>query len=48
VLFHAPAVVGRDGIDALASGTMAALTARLSHVASEPVGPDRADIYRRK
>jgi diaminohydroxyphosphoribosylaminopyrimidine deaminase / 5-amino-6-(5-phosphoribosylamino)uracil reductase len=45
VLFHSPMVVGADGIEALASGPMAALSARLKQVSSEAVGPDREDRY---
>jgi diaminohydroxyphosphoribosylaminopyrimidine deaminase / 5-amino-6-(5-phosphoribosylamino)uracil reductase len=47
VLFHSPKIVGPDGIDALATATMEALTGRLKHIASEPVGADRQDIYER-
>jgi diaminohydroxyphosphoribosylaminopyrimidine deaminase/5-amino-6-(5-phosphoribosylamino)uracil reductase len=41
VLFYSPKTVGPDGIDALASGAMEALTRRLKQVSSEPVGADR-------
>jgi diaminohydroxyphosphoribosylaminopyrimidine deaminase/5-amino-6-(5-phosphoribosylamino)uracil reductase len=34
VLFHSPKIVGADGIEALASGAMAALSARLKQVSS--------------
>jgi diaminohydroxyphosphoribosylaminopyrimidine deaminase/5-amino-6-(5-phosphoribosylamino)uracil reductase len=47
VLFHAPSVIGQDGIAALAPQAMAALTRRLKRVTSEAVGPDREDIYQR-
>jgi diaminohydroxyphosphoribosylaminopyrimidine deaminase/5-amino-6-(5-phosphoribosylamino)uracil reductase len=47
VLFHSPKIVGADGVDALAPATMEALTERLKHVSSEPVGADRQDIYER-
>jgi diaminohydroxyphosphoribosylaminopyrimidine deaminase / 5-amino-6-(5-phosphoribosylamino)uracil reductase len=47
VLFHAPTIVGPDGIDALAKSAMAALTARLKQVTSAPVGADRQDNYGR-
>jgi diaminohydroxyphosphoribosylaminopyrimidine deaminase/5-amino-6-(5-phosphoribosylamino)uracil reductase len=47
VLFHSPKVVGADGVDALATATMEALTGRLKQVASEPVGADRQDVYER-
>ena len=46
-LFHSGKVVGAGGIDALDAGAMAALTERLKHVRSEPVGPDRQDFYER-
>jgi diaminohydroxyphosphoribosylaminopyrimidine deaminase / 5-amino-6-(5-phosphoribosylamino)uracil reductase len=48
MLFHAPTVVGADGIDALAPGAMAALTGRLTQIASETVGADRLDHYGRE
>jgi diaminohydroxyphosphoribosylaminopyrimidine deaminase / 5-amino-6-(5-phosphoribosylamino)uracil reductase len=48
VLFHSPIAVGADGVEALASHTMAALTRRLRRVASEPVGADRQDTFERK
>jgi len=48
VLFHAPTVVGADGIEALASDAMAALTSRLKHLSSEPVGADQQDTYTRE
>jgi diaminohydroxyphosphoribosylaminopyrimidine deaminase/5-amino-6-(5-phosphoribosylamino)uracil reductase len=47
ILFHSPIIVGADGIEALASGAMAALTHRLRRVSSEPVGADRQDIFAR-
>jgi diaminohydroxyphosphoribosylaminopyrimidine deaminase/5-amino-6-(5-phosphoribosylamino)uracil reductase len=47
VLFHSPHIVGSDGVHALATASMKALTERLRHVASEPIGPDRQDIYER-
>jgi diaminohydroxyphosphoribosylaminopyrimidine deaminase/5-amino-6-(5-phosphoribosylamino)uracil reductase len=47
VLFHSPKIVGADGLDALATATMEALTGQLRHVLSEPVGADRQDIYER-
>jgi diaminohydroxyphosphoribosylaminopyrimidine deaminase / 5-amino-6-(5-phosphoribosylamino)uracil reductase len=46
-LFHSGKVIGADGLDALDGGSMAALTQRLRHVKSEPVGPDRQDFYER-
>ena len=48
VLFHAPTIVGPDGVDALATGAMEALTGRLKLVGSEPVGPDRQANYARE
>jgi diaminohydroxyphosphoribosylaminopyrimidine deaminase / 5-amino-6-(5-phosphoribosylamino)uracil reductase len=48
VLFHAPAIVGSDGVDALATDAMEALTQRLKQVSSEPVGPDRQVNYARE
>jgi diaminohydroxyphosphoribosylaminopyrimidine deaminase/5-amino-6-(5-phosphoribosylamino)uracil reductase len=48
VLFHSPKNVGQDGIDALASDAMEALTWRLKQVSSEPVGDDRQVDYVRE
>jgi diaminohydroxyphosphoribosylaminopyrimidine deaminase/5-amino-6-(5-phosphoribosylamino)uracil reductase len=48
VLFHSPKIVGPDGIDALASGAMEALTQRLKQVGSELVGDDRQVNYVRE
>lgn len=48
ILFHAPKVVGPDGVDAFAADTMATLTKRLTRTASEPIGEDRQDIYVRQ
>jgi diaminohydroxyphosphoribosylaminopyrimidine deaminase/5-amino-6-(5-phosphoribosylamino)uracil reductase len=48
VLFHSAKIVGPDGIDALASGAMEALTQRLKQVGSEPVGADRQVNYARE
>ena len=48
VLFHAPKIVGSDGVDALATDAMEALTRRLKQVSSEPVGPDRQVNYARE
>jgi len=47
ILFHSPKIVGPDGVDALPSEAMAALTGRLKHISSVPVGTDRQDIYER-
>ena len=48
VLFHSPKIVGPDGVDALATGAMEALTRRLKQVSSEPVGADRQVNYVRE
>jgi diaminohydroxyphosphoribosylaminopyrimidine deaminase / 5-amino-6-(5-phosphoribosylamino)uracil reductase len=48
VLFNSAKVVGADGVEALAETFMAALTARLTQVASEPIGADRQDTYERR
>ena len=48
VLFHSPKRVGPDGVDALASGAMGALTARLKPLSTEPVGSDRQETYIRR
>jgi diaminohydroxyphosphoribosylaminopyrimidine deaminase/5-amino-6-(5-phosphoribosylamino)uracil reductase len=48
VLFHAPKIVGPDGVDALATDAMEALTRRLKQVSSEPMGPDRQVNYIRE
>jgi diaminohydroxyphosphoribosylaminopyrimidine deaminase / 5-amino-6-(5-phosphoribosylamino)uracil reductase len=47
-LFHGPAVVGADGVDALDPTAAAALARQLKQVASEPVGADRQDYYERR
>jgi len=47
-LFHSQVAVGADGVEALASGAIAALTRRLKHLSSEPVGADRQDYYARE
>jgi diaminohydroxyphosphoribosylaminopyrimidine deaminase / 5-amino-6-(5-phosphoribosylamino)uracil reductase len=48
VLFHGPKIVGPDGIEALATDAMEALTRRLQQASSEPVGPDRQVNYARE
>jgi diaminohydroxyphosphoribosylaminopyrimidine deaminase / 5-amino-6-(5-phosphoribosylamino)uracil reductase len=48
VLFHSPKIVGPDGIDALATEAMEALTRQLKQIGSEPVGPDRQVNYARR
>jgi diaminohydroxyphosphoribosylaminopyrimidine deaminase/5-amino-6-(5-phosphoribosylamino)uracil reductase len=47
VLFHAPKIVGPDGVDVLARDAMEALTRRLKQISSEPVGTDRQVHYTR-
>ena len=47
ILFHSPKIVGPGGIDALEAAAVATLTERLERVASEAVGADRQDNYRR-
>jgi diaminohydroxyphosphoribosylaminopyrimidine deaminase/5-amino-6-(5-phosphoribosylamino)uracil reductase len=48
VLFHGPKIVGPDGIEALATDAMEALTRRLKQVSSEPMGPDHQVNYIRE
>jgi diaminohydroxyphosphoribosylaminopyrimidine deaminase / 5-amino-6-(5-phosphoribosylamino)uracil reductase len=50
VLFHSPEIVGADGIDALNSLPLAALTQSpgINRVTTEPVGADRCDIFGRR
>jgi diaminohydroxyphosphoribosylaminopyrimidine deaminase/5-amino-6-(5-phosphoribosylamino)uracil reductase len=48
VLFHSPMTVGPDGVDALATDAMEALTRRLKQVSSELVGVDRQVNYARE
>jgi diaminohydroxyphosphoribosylaminopyrimidine deaminase/5-amino-6-(5-phosphoribosylamino)uracil reductase len=48
VLFHAPTTVGPDGVDALATDAMEALTRRLKQISGEPVGVDRQVSYVRE
>jgi diaminohydroxyphosphoribosylaminopyrimidine deaminase / 5-amino-6-(5-phosphoribosylamino)uracil reductase len=50
VLFHSPTIVGPDGMDALDGLPLGALTrsALLRHLASEPIGADRCDVYERR
>jgi diaminohydroxyphosphoribosylaminopyrimidine deaminase/5-amino-6-(5-phosphoribosylamino)uracil reductase len=47
ILFHAAKIIGADGVEALNPVAVAALTRRLKHRGSEPVGPDRQDVYER-
>ena len=46
-LFHSATIVGADGVEALDGTAMAGLAKRLRRAISEPVGPDRQDIYER-
>ena len=48
VLFHSAKAVGGDGLEALNAAAAATLAHRLRHVMSEPVGPDRQDLYERR
>jgi diaminohydroxyphosphoribosylaminopyrimidine deaminase / 5-amino-6-(5-phosphoribosylamino)uracil reductase len=48
VLFHSAKIVGPDGVDALATDAMEALTRRLKQVGSEPAGADRQVNYVRE
>jgi diaminohydroxyphosphoribosylaminopyrimidine deaminase/5-amino-6-(5-phosphoribosylamino)uracil reductase len=48
VLFRSPKIVGSDGVDALASDALQALTKRLKQVGSEPAGADRQLNYIRE
>ncbi len=48
VLFHSPRIVGSDGVEALATPALAALTQRLKRRTSESVGVDRQDNYERE
>jgi diaminohydroxyphosphoribosylaminopyrimidine deaminase / 5-amino-6-(5-phosphoribosylamino)uracil reductase len=49
VLFHAPAAIGPDGIDALDGMELSALTrsSRLRAVGSEPIGTDMVETFER-
>ncbi len=50
VLFHSPTIIGPDGIDALNGLPLAALTQSgvLRHLATEPIGADRCDVFERR
>jgi diaminohydroxyphosphoribosylaminopyrimidine deaminase/5-amino-6-(5-phosphoribosylamino)uracil reductase len=48
VLFHSPKIVGSDGVDALETPALAALTQRLKCRTSDSVGADRQDNYERE
>jgi diaminohydroxyphosphoribosylaminopyrimidine deaminase / 5-amino-6-(5-phosphoribosylamino)uracil reductase len=47
-LFHAPTVVGAEGIDAFDKTAAAALARQLNQVSSESAGLDRLDYYERR
>jgi diaminohydroxyphosphoribosylaminopyrimidine deaminase/5-amino-6-(5-phosphoribosylamino)uracil reductase len=47
VFFHAPTVVGEEGVPALAPRAAKLLNQHLQRVSSEPVGPDRKETYER-
>ncbi len=47
ILFHAPMLVGPQGLDALASDAMAALSRQLKKLSTEPVGVDQQETYGR-
>ena len=48
VLFHSEKIVGADGVEALDADALAMLKQRLKLIATEPVGPDRQEIYERR
>jgi diaminohydroxyphosphoribosylaminopyrimidine deaminase/5-amino-6-(5-phosphoribosylamino)uracil reductase len=48
VLFHSDKIVGSDGVEALDADALAMLKQRLKLIATEPVGPDRQEIYERR
>jgi diaminohydroxyphosphoribosylaminopyrimidine deaminase/5-amino-6-(5-phosphoribosylamino)uracil reductase len=48
ILFHSPNTVGDGGITALDAAALAALSQRFERPSSEPIGPDRRDIYERR
>jgi len=48
VLFQSPKIVGPDGIDALETDAMEALTRRLKQVSSDPAGTDLQITYARE
>jgi diaminohydroxyphosphoribosylaminopyrimidine deaminase/5-amino-6-(5-phosphoribosylamino)uracil reductase len=48
VLFHSDKVIGPDGIEALDAGASAMLKQRLKLAATEPLGPDRQEIFVRR
>jgi diaminohydroxyphosphoribosylaminopyrimidine deaminase / 5-amino-6-(5-phosphoribosylamino)uracil reductase len=50
VLFHSPTIVGPDGIDALDGLPLGALTRSglLRHLATEPIGADRCEVFERR
>jgi diaminohydroxyphosphoribosylaminopyrimidine deaminase/5-amino-6-(5-phosphoribosylamino)uracil reductase len=47
VLFRSPNIIGPDGVEALATESLSALTSRLQRIAREPVGADTQETYER-
>jgi diaminohydroxyphosphoribosylaminopyrimidine deaminase/5-amino-6-(5-phosphoribosylamino)uracil reductase len=47
VFFHSPVVIGEEGLPALAPRAAQLPNQHLNRVSSEPVGPDRQEIYER-
>ena len=47
VFFHSPVVIGEEGLPALESRAAQLPNQHLNRVSSEPVGPDRQEIYER-
>jgi len=48
ILFYSTKTLGGEALDALNPAAAATLAHRLKHTASEPVGPDRQDVYERR
>jgi len=47
VFFHSPIVIGEEGLPALEPRAAKSCSEHLNRVSSEPVGPDRQEIYER-
>lgn len=47
VFFHSPRVIGEEGLPAMEERATKLLSQQLNRVSSEPVGPDRQEIYER-
>ena len=47
VFFHSPVVIGEEGLPALESRAAQLPNQHLNRVSSEPVGPDRREVYER-